>query len=488
MLQLKDLSLFALAALAMLLSGCASMSGEGSYQTTLIRTNPPGASIFVDGRRVGQTPEFVDVRRSHRPVIQIDTEKGREDFELPTKYRWSQSFARNLIFLIYAPVGWVIDLATGTAWDIRAATTIPVRLSKNDLSHPKVERQPPEIAIAPPRSSSIVMSDTAGRALEERLLETYSGSSRRVRPYDQTLGTFLESGYEYRTMSEGARQRLLRDLKADYIVESTAVPNEDRSWNIQSEIREVTSGAVTAGPTLKLNREENEHAWLSRLMPNTLAVDFANESMHIQVAGASYALVPVNGEEWWAAGIRYFGAINVLSLPDRRREFGSRWELGAVPSLRFSRRLLKVSGLVANGSDFIEKDPQFARSSVSGGYGLEAGYLFGRHYLYMDFIPVFNWSEISWRQNMTDKTATRTSLSAQIEFGYTCVFDSNWFFRLFTKSQADNLEIWKDALTARLGDGYAPSETTGVISGLSIGYRFDFDRYRAVAARERKGD
>lgn len=464
------------------------MSGEGSYQTTLIRTNPPGASIYVDGRKVGQTPEFVDIRRSLHPVIEMDTAKGREEFELPTKYRWSQSFSRNLIFYIYAPIGWLIDIATGTAWDVRSSQAIPVQLSAQDLGHPKSRHVPPEVVIAPPRSPSIVMSDAAGHALEARLRETADtpGAVLRIRSYDQSLAQFLGAGYEYQTMSEGARQRLLRDLNADYLYESTASANEGRGWILKSDVRNIYEASVSPGPTLKLNREGGEHTWWSRLFPNTLGVDFVNETMQIELNTQNYDMAPVHGDEWWAQGIKYVGAINVLSLPDRRREFGSRWEFSPVPALRFSRRLLKITGLPATGGGFVEKDPQFERWSISGGYGLEAGYLFGRHYIYFDLVPLFNWSEISWRQNAEDKTATRTTITVMVEIGYTCVFDSNWFFRFFSRSQAENTELWKDALTSRLGDGYAPTQAKGVVSGLTVGYRFDFDRYKAEADRDLK--
>uniref|UniRef100_UPI0037BFE19B hypothetical protein n=1 Tax=Klebsiella pneumoniae TaxID=573 RepID=UPI0037BFE19B len=113
------------------------------------------------------------------------------------------------------------------------------------------------------------------------------------------------------------------------------------------------------------------------------------------------------------------------------------------------------------------------------GYGFELGYLFKRHYLYFDLIPVFNWSEISWRQGGRDRSATRTTVTAQVEVGYTYVFDSNWLFRVFSRSQGENAEIWSDAFVARLGDQYAPTTASMAVTGLTIGYRFDNDRFRA---------
>lgn len=474
-----------------LFTGCASMTRDGSHQTVLIRSEPPGATIFFQGKNVGRTPELIEIERSIRPEIELNTATGKQEYELPTKYRWGKSFGRNFVFLTYAPIAWLVDFLTGTAWEVKDTDPIPIKLSKNDLGSPKPVHKPPHAVIAPPRSSSVTMSDEGGRALERSLRETYQAKpdSGLVRPYEETLPLFIEQEYEFGTSDVNSRRRLQKALKADTLYESFVEPDAD-GWLLKSEAHDVYEQTRKPGPTLRLGRDAagplvfgvgfGLKPWWARILPDTIGLDFVNEQMKLNLLGATYDLTPVHVEEWWATGLRYISAINISSTPDRRREFQSRWEFGAVPSLSFSRKTLKVSGLPPSPGVFLETQPEFTRWSLAGGYGLEVGYLFGRHYVYFDVIPIFNWSQISWRQNAEDRHATRATISGRTEFGYSYVFDSNWVMKLFTRSQGENNELWQDVFIARLGSSYLPSAAQAIVTGITFGYRFDSDRYQAT--------
>jgi hypothetical protein len=110
---------------------------------------------------------------------------------------------------------------------------------------------------------------------------------------------------------------------------------------------------------------------------------------------------------------------------------------------------------------------------VTGGYGLEIGYLNGRHFFYLDVVPTFVWSEISWQQNGAEKTVTRTGLSSQAEIGYTYNWRSDWLIKIFSRSQAEQTEIWKDALSSRLGAIQYPVSASTQVAGLTIAYQFE---------------
>lgn len=472
------------------------MSRDGSKQTMLIQTVPPGASLYVRGEKVGQSPDFIEVNRSVSPKISVATKSGIREVQLESTYRWSQSFWRNLIFVVYAPVGWLIDLATGTAWENIEPAPIKLELASDDLKKPKIERTPPEAVIAPPRSSSVAMSDEGGRALERNLRDAFSnGESRRtVRPYNETLPQFVFHDYEFSTMKLNDRRRMLKALKADVVYESSVEESRD-GWVLKSEGFDAYGPGKFPGPTLRLERDSQGprvlglgfglKPWWSRILPDTVGIDFVNEQLSVEVKNQLFPLTPLYGDEWWSQGLRYISSINISSTPDRRREYGSRWEFSAVPALRVSRKRLQVQNLPppTNGT-IIEKDPQFSRWNVAAGYGLEVGYLFGRHYIYLDIIPVFNWSEITWRQGGSDRSATRTAVLVTTELGYTYIFDSNWLIRLFGRAQAENNEIWSDALAARLGAEYTSTAAIGAVSGLTIGYRFDVDRFTARPLEE----
>ncbi|CAN5508290.1 hypothetical protein BH10BDE1_BH10BDE1_13260 [soil metagenome] len=480
-------SLFVVTILAgVFTTGCASMSRDGSVQTMLIQTVPPGASIFVGGEKIGQSPELVEIRRSRSPQISVATKSGLREVELDSKYRWSQSFWRNCVFYLFAPIGWLIDFGTGTAWENIEPSPIQVELSADDVKHPKPLRNPEEVAIAPPRSSSVAMSDEGGRSLERNLR---AEGRRKIRPYDETLSTFVFHDFEYGTMKLNDRRRLQKALDVDVIYESYVEPDSE-GWVLKTEGHDVYSPGRIPGPILRVERDGQGprvlgvglglRPWWSRILPDTIGLDFVDDKLSVELQQQTFAVNPVIGDEWWSQGLRYISAINISSTPDRRREYGSRWEFSAVPALRFSRREVEISNLPppTNGT-LIEKDPRFTRWNITAGYGLEIGYLNGRHYFYFDLIPVFNWSQISWRQSGQGRSATRTAMLGQSELGYTYVFDSNWLIRIFSRSQAENNEIWRDALAARLGDDYSPTAVAGVLSGLTLGYRFDVDHYVA---------
>lgn len=476
--------LFLIMAAWAILPGCASMNSSGSYQSTLIRTSPPGASIYVGGVKVARSPDFVDIRRKSRPSIEIETASGREEYELPTRYRWSY-FWRNFVFLTYAPIGWITDFVTGAAWDVRDPEVIPVQLAIADAKNPKPARARTEIAIAPPRSSSIALSDAAGRALESKLRAMQSNVN--VQPYQNTLPVFVGGGYEYGDTEGEARRKIQRTLRADVIYEASVEPDQS-GWTVKSEAWDAATSATNPGPSFHLDRDQDgsrvlgttlwQHPWWSRVMPNTLGLDFVNEQMRMELNNQNYDLAPVAGEEWWATGLRYLSAINISSTPDRRREYGSRWEFSAVPNLRVSRRSVKITGLPPSSTTFTEREPQFTRWSVAGGYGLEVGYLMGRHYIYLDAIPMFSWGQIKWRQDAQDYSTTRTGVVIQGEIGYSYSFESNWLIRIFSRSQSEDVALWSEAMKSRLGETYVPTSTTAVVSGVTIGYRFNTDKFK----------
>ncbi len=467
--------------IAVLASGCASLTRDGSLATTLIRSNPPGAAIFVDGEKVGQTPELVEIARGRNPRFELDSSAGREEYILPTRYRWGASFASGFIFaIVYAPIAWAIDFLTGTAWDIRESDPIALKLSKYDLEHPKAVRNPPDAVIAPPRSASMTMSDDGGHALEKAI--------PKVRPYDQTLAAFLDHDYEYGSKDLNARRRLLKSLNTDLVYESY-IEGDETGLVLISEIHEVRGVGITPGPTVRISRDKQGprvfgvgfglQPWWSRILPNTVGVDFAEEKLNFDLGGKNYEMQPVYGDEWWALGLRYASALNISSSPDRRRAFGSRWEFSAVPTFRFSRRTVKVVGMPPISGQFIEAQPEFTRWSIGGGYGLEIGYLVGRHFLYFDLIPVFQWSRIYWRQNGQDRDASRTAVNVRTELGYNYIFNSNWMLQGFIRSPGENTELWQDAFKSKFNDATVPTTVSNIITGVSVGYRFDTDRYQA---------
>jgi hypothetical protein len=455
-------------------AACTTLSRD-FVQVIRVDSSVPGTKVVVDGKFEGITPGYFEVRRGHSPRILV----GDREMVIPTTYRWSRSFWSGLIFSFYAPVGWLTDLSTGTAWDLE---DIAVG-NQSALNRPTKSAQ--KIAIAPPRAESVEISDNAGSLLYESLKEQFRNAN--VLNYQVTLSKFLENEYVFdiHAADRGQSRRLYREVGADIIYESTVSEENDQIFIRANELNVVT-GEKKAGPKILLSEAEVSRkipgtsislgtSWWSRLLPNTLGVDFVDERLQIELAstGLVYDLKPVDSEEWWSTGLRYISSINISSTPDRRREFGSKWIFSAVPALRLSRRNVKAVDLPIPTDSFVERDPEFTRWIVSGGYGLQIGYLSGRHYVYMDLIPTFSWNQVSWRQNSNFQSATRTAMGSQTEIGYTYIWRSDWLIKLFSRSQLEVTEVWKDALSSRLGSTQYPVSASTLLSGFTVAYQFD---------------
>lgn len=460
-------------------SACTTLSRD-FIQVIRVDSAVPGAKVVVEGKLVGVTPGYFEVSRGYSPKVVV----GDREVSVPTAYRWSRSFWSGLVFSFYAPVGWLMDISTGTAWDLEDISVGTLNAANRPAkSTQAISTQ--TIAIAPPRAESVEVSDNAGGLLYETLKEKFNNSN--VLSYQSTLAKFLENEYVFdiHSADRGQSRRLYREVGADIIFESTVGEENDQIFLRANELNVVT-GEKKAGPKILLSEAEISRkipgtsvnlgtSWWSRLVPNTLGVDFVDERLQIELAstGLVYDLKPVESEEWWSTGLRYISSINISSTPDRRREFGSKWIFSAVPALRLSRRNVKAVDLPIPSGSFVERDPEFTRWIISGGYGLQIGYLSGRHYVYMDLIPTFSWNQVSWRQNNSFQSATRTAMGSQTEIGYTYIWRNDWLIKLFSRSQLEVTEVWKDALSSRLGSTQYPVSASTLLSGLTVAYQFD---------------
>ena len=71
-------------------AGCATMA-NGTTQRIRVTSDPPGASVFLDGRPVGTTPTQITAnRRNREPVIGIEKEGFQPvDYRLERREDWS---------------------------------------------------------------------------------------------------------------------------------------------------------------------------------------------------------------------------------------------------------------------------------------------------------------------------------------------------------------------------------------------------------------
>lgn len=465
----------------LLISGCASIGPEGSYQTIRVQTEPPGASVRVEGKVVGHTPVFVEVRRSVRPKVEVASQDAAAGYreEIPsTHYRLKRSLLGGLVLLSLAPVGWVLDLLTGTAWEASDLDGIKVNLTDADLQWMKADqrrRERPRLAIAPPKSDSLLLSDQAADELEAELKR--KGES--VLSFHSTLPIFLNNDYDFNDVPVDPRH-LYRELSVDGVV-ITTVSQRGTRRQLRSEIIDLKSPSLATrpGPSLELTAADSMTSFFShlgvwgRLVPNTIGLDASTERLSTVAGGVSYDMEPIEPEEWWAKGAQYVSAVALTNTPSIRHELGGRGSISAVPMFRFSRKHVRANNLPPPTSgELVERSPTFTRNSVATGYGFEFGYQNLSHYFYLDWVPFIRWSEISWRQNMQTESATRIGYGALTEIGYSFFFKNGMLLKLFSRSMPEDTENWRDAFRARVNVWELPVATSASVGGLVLAYRF----------------
>jgi hypothetical protein len=458
-----------------LLNGCASIEHDAQVRPILVESQPPGAHIFIDGEDVGTTPKFVFAERKRHPQIEIQLGKDKRAVNLKTRYRWGVSFWSNFIFYVGAPVGWLVDLMTGAAWD-------PEDPAKVDFGVGAVARDATphitQIAIAPPRADTLSLSDAAGLILEKKLRERLSGQCYVVRPYGSTLSDFIQYKYDYDSPSWDTLDRrfLVSKLNVDQIAQSTLSESGNGGLLLNVGVDTAISGKKVDSLSLEVDSNDavsniiGTHARLFHILPNTLGVDVVNENLiYNEFNGTPIQLQPDAGGPWWQQGLRYVSALNITALPELRPGRPSRWVFTFIPTLGFSRRRV-----VAQGDAAIDGQA-YTRWQASLGYGPRLGYQIGRHFIYVDIIFEALWTSINWSEYGQNNTATDSGISAQSEFGYLAFLNPNWSVRLFVRAQNETTQAWTEALrrTSPAVNVSGADSATLTTSGVELAYTFE---------------
>jgi hypothetical protein len=462
-----------------LTAGCASLKRSANEQVVLVQSEPPGAMILVGGEERGQTPRFISLKRSRHSEIELASAEGAKKVELEVHYRWLDSFLPNLALWIFAPIGWGVDLLTGAAWEATAPSAISVKLTKKDAqTFSENSRSKKTAAIAPPLSEMMSLSDTGGIAIEEALAKR--GNGENVIPFTNSLPTFLANGYDFDgAPPEESRGQLYHSLGAEKIIESVVEPMDDH-FLLKAQERDIYSKEVAPVFELRLEPSGNfdrmytKKVWWSRLLPNTLGLDWVDSKIQLQRDGKSFDLANSEGGSGLIMAMKYLGALNITSLPPRRFGRSARWTFSLVPVLRVSRRQVSAAGLpTANGADGSEE--QYIRWLLSGGYGPEVGWQVSRHYLYLNITPIFYWSQIKWSASQRENSVTNTGLQMGTEAGYILYFNQNWNVKFFSRSQVEDSASWSEALNRRFLTESKDTTVSMLVSGISFGYRFEPD-------------
>lgn len=98
------------------MSGCASIM-SGTTQSLLINSNPSGATVEVDGLQA-RTPAKLELKRNQASHSVRIKKEGFETAQLSIGRQFNPWVAGNLFWGYGFPIGVLVDLVTGGAWDL----------------------------------------------------------------------------------------------------------------------------------------------------------------------------------------------------------------------------------------------------------------------------------------------------------------------------------------------------------------------------------
>lgn len=121
--------------LPVLCCSCATIM-NGTRQTLVVRSDPAGARVTVDGEFAGETPCEVELARGSAPKVVGVEKSGHEAYRTTLKPEMSDWGLGNIV--LGGPIGAIVDLSSGAFYEY-APGSIDVTLprSASELANPK---------------------------------------------------------------------------------------------------------------------------------------------------------------------------------------------------------------------------------------------------------------------------------------------------------------------------------------------------------------
>jgi hypothetical protein len=113
----KSISLLMVLITIAFLTSCSSIF-NGDMQEVQVKSTPATAKIFLNGNYLGETPGVIKLKRGETHIIEIKKD-GFQTFKITTSKTITGWFWGNL--LCGGVLGFIIDLATGNAYDVEPA-------------------------------------------------------------------------------------------------------------------------------------------------------------------------------------------------------------------------------------------------------------------------------------------------------------------------------------------------------------------------------
>lgn len=445
--------------LILFLAGCASMTGSGSKQALRLTSSRDGTVVFQKDKQVGVTPSYSVVKRGKNVNLKLtETDGSSRSISLKSHYRWGDSFGANLIFLQFAPVGWLIDLITGAAWDVE---------------DPPLEYSPPAsprlVAIAPPLATDQDLADDVGRLISENLKSQFN-----LIPYDQSAPLF-----EYYDSDEGLsndredRSELFAQLNADHVLLGK-VTIEDSKYVMRGEVQNVFNFKTHSAVELTLEPrtgwvkgQQKWRSWLGQYFsfsPNTLFVNFASGDSELIINNQTYYGERLQESGFFEKSLEYISAVSLSHLERPRPGVPSHFKFQFVPNFNVSHRKLRFEDYspLAN--------VVFDRWFAAIGYGPEIGYLSPIGYTSFHLLPQLTWTHLKSESEYNSGKTVKLGVSVEAEIAHNYFFSDHFLARIFVRSIGEDNRSWTERIRDNTGQNQFIENASYSMAGFSIGY------------------
>jgi hypothetical protein len=97
-------------------------------------------------------------------------------------------------------------------------------------------------------------------------------------------------------------------------------------------------------------------------------------------------------------------------------------------------------------------------------------------FIYINAILGPDYTRISWEGNKGSGATDDFNIQTLFELGYNLFIDSNWYFRVYTRSFNENQNVWRDAVSKAAGQEVNVTSSDFIQVGVSVGYYFPAEK------------
>lgn len=450
------------------LSACATFRSPD--QVISVNSSPPGADILLNGKKVGTTPDLVKIDRKFHQKLEVRDGSGSKEISMYGGYRFKGSFWPNFAFLTLAPVGWVVDIVTGSAWEYDSHYDV----SFDGKTTKKIKTERMKLAIAPPQSDYSMLSDELGEKLEADLRLAFPQYD--IVPYKSSMKVFAHDDFDYdRSKSAKPWPDVFYNSKAD-VVFSSYVELEDDATHVTGQVFDGYS--ENPSDEKKFQFTKNKISTMSKVegyekrpvyfyvLPNTVAADFEDSTTNVTVNGKDYTSTPQSSDDFWGKVSRYLSVVALRRYQPPIKDKVSHWRLTFIPSvtLSHSKQRFEESPEL--------QDLEFTLSHIDAAYGPQYTFFTGMWSFYGSLAGAIAYDKLKIDDGVRTEDYGKGNLGVSLEAGITYFFTPKWSARFAVRSVGSNEELWKKAIIDSTGQNYRVESPTVTTAGLSIGYTF----------------